>query len=190
MWSQALAICTVRVTVCWSILLCSLFLILPFLPFYFSILWLLDVYRLFLSEDLFALLMYSCNPAHWNLTVAATYVNSLLPSFFGRYNLWMSALGFNPPYMFVVFLVMLSRSCISCSSLWFLLCRWSLALRMCWWPASCFCVCSLALRIYYYYFYLYIRKTVFSSKWKLCQFWWYKTNIHNVAKRSVFLCNN
>jgi len=61
----------------------------------------------------FALMMHSCNPAHRNLTVAVISFNPLQTYFLGRYNLWMSALGWSPLYVFIVFLVILSRSCIS-----------------------------------------------------------------------------
>jgi len=79
--------------------------------------------------------MYTCNPAHWNLTVAATSLNSLPPSFlecttcecllFGEVlrACSLSSLSFCLDSVF-----------LSCSSLWFLLCRWLLTLRMCWWP--------------------------------------------------------
>ena len=88
LWAQILAVGTVHVNACWSILLFFLF---PILPFYFCILWLLEVSRQLLSEDLFPLLWW-CNPANWNLTVAATFLNPL-PPFPRRCNLWMSALG-------------------------------------------------------------------------------------------------
>ena len=58
MWSQVLAVCTVHIAARWSILLCSLF---PILPYHFCILWLLDVSRLLLSEDNFPLLWW-CIP--------------------------------------------------------------------------------------------------------------------------------
>lgn len=51
----------------------------------------------------FAVVMYSRSPAHWNLPVAGTFLKPLTPSFLDRYIQCMSALGWNPLYMFIVF---------------------------------------------------------------------------------------
>ena len=83
----------------------------------------------------YALLMYSCNPAHWNLTVAVPLSILCRLHFLEGTTCECLLLG---EVLCACSLSSLSF-CLdpvfrSCSSLWLLLCRprWSLALLMCW----------------------------------------------------------